>query len=173
MRAPLAYRNGSLRAFGHPLHVMLVHFPLGLWPLVFPLELAGFLGWETGWRIAFWANAAAVLAALPTAATGLADMLGLKRGPAAERTANLHMVAMLGAAALFGGELCFHPHGATNAAPGAAIPAPGAFVNLGMTLLGTAVLLWGAWLGGELVFRHGAGRIGEVPRDREGTEVGG
>jgi hypothetical protein len=76
------------------------------------------------------------------------------------------MAAMLGAAAFFGGELCFHP-------PDAAFVRPRAFVNLGMTLLGTAVLLWGAWLGGELVFRHGAGRIGEPPRDPERTEIGG
>jgi uncharacterized membrane protein len=154
MRAPIAYRNGSLRAFGHPLHVMLVHFPLGLWPWVLPLELAGWLGWEAGWRIAFWANAAGLVAALPAAATGLADMVGLKRGPAAERIANLHMIAMLCAAAAFGGELAFHP-------PGAVIAAPRAFVNLGLGLFGSAFLFWGAWLGGELVFRHGAGRDDE------------
>jgi uncharacterized membrane protein len=160
MRAPLAYRNGSLRAFGHPLHVLLVHFPLGLWPCVFPLELAGYFGWETGWRIAFWANAAALAAALPTAATGLMDMLGLKLGPEADRTANLHMLAMLGAVALFGGELCFHP-------PGAVLVGPKAFVNLGMTLLGSVVLFWGGWLGGEIVFRHGAGRSEEGTRGGE------
>jgi uncharacterized membrane protein len=164
MLSPLAYKDGSLRAFGHPLHVLLVHFPLGLWPLVFPLELAGSFGWASGWRFAFWANALAVAAALPTAATGLMDMAGLKRGPAAERTANLHMLAMLSAAALFGGELCFHP-------PGAAFPFPRAFVNLGMTLLGTVVLFRGGWLGGELIFRHGAGRSDEGPRGREETEI--
>jgi uncharacterized membrane protein len=164
MQSPLAYRDGSLRLFGHSLHVLLVHFPLGLWPLVMPLELAGWLGgWRMGWRLAFWANALALLAALPTAATGLIDLLGLKRGAAAERAANLHMTAMLGAAALFGGELCFHP-------PGAAISAPAAFVNLGLTLLGSAALFWGGWLGGELVFRHGAGRIEEGPRGSEGIE---
>jgi uncharacterized membrane protein len=167
MESPLAYRHGSLRAFGHPAHVLLIHFPLGLWPLVFPLELAGWLGgWEAAWRLAFWANAAAALMAVPAAATGLIDFAGLKRGRAAERTAYLHMAAMLGAAACFGGELCFHP-------PGAAIPAPRAFVNLGMTLLGSAALLWGGWLGGELVFRHGAGRSGEERREGEGTEIGG
>lgn len=159
----LAYRDGSLRAFGHPLHVLLVHFPLGLWPFVFPLELAGWWGgWEIAWRLAFWVNAAAALAALPTAATGLADLVGLRLGPIAERTAYLHMTAMLAAAGLFGGELLFHP-------PAGAIPSPRAFVNLGMTLLGAVCLLWGGWLGGELVFRHGAGRIGEG-RGRDRTE---
>jgi uncharacterized membrane protein len=166
MASLLAYRNGSLRAFGHPAHVMLVHFPLGLWPWVFPLELAGWLGWAPGWRLAFWVNVVAVVAALPTAATGLIDLAGLKRGPAAERAANLHMAAMLCAAALFGGELCFHP-------PGAALAGPRAFVNLGMTLLGVVVLLWGAWLGGELVFRHGAGRIEEEARGNPGAESRG
>lgn len=154
MRAPLAYRNGSLRSFGHPLHAMLVHFPMALWPMVLPLELAGLLGWEPGWRIAFWANAAGLATALPAAVAGLADMLGLRRGPAAERVANLHMAAMLCAAAAFGGELAFHP-------PGAALTAPRAFVNLGLCLLGSACLFWGGWLGGELVFRHGAGRDDE------------
>lgn len=163
MAAPIAYKDGSLRAFGHPVHVLLVHFPLGLWPLVFPLELAGSFGWSLGWRLAFWINAFAVLMALPTAVTGLIDMAGLKRGPAAERTANLHMIAMLSAATLFGGELCFHP-------PSAALALPRAFVNLGLTLLGTACVSWGGWLGGELIFRHGAGRSDEGPRGREETD---
>jgi uncharacterized membrane protein len=167
MASPLAYRNGSLRAFGHPVHVLLIHFPLGLWPLVFPLELAGWLGgWEAPWRLAFWANAAGVAAALPAAATGLIDLAGLKGSPAAARVANLHMAVMLGAASLFGAELCFHP-------PGAAIAGPRAFVNLGLTFLGMSALLWGGWLGGELVLRHGAGRIAEGPHDRQGAESGG
>jgi uncharacterized membrane protein len=166
MTSPIDYKNGSLRAFGHPMHVLLVHFPLGSWPLVFPLEVAGCFGWALAWRLAFWINAFGVLTALPTAATGLIDLVGLKRGPAADRTANSHMLAMLSAAALFGGELCFH-------SPGAAIPMPRAFVNLGLTLLGSVVLFRGGWLGGELILRHGAGRRDEGPSGREETEIRG
>ncbi len=166
MLSPIVYRNGSLRVFGHPMHVLLVHFPLGLWPLVFPLEAAGCFGWAMAWRLAFWINAFGVLAALPTAATGLIDLAGMKKGPAAERTANAHMLAMLSAAALFGAELCFHP-------PGAAIPLPRAFVNLGLTLLGSAALFRGGWLGGELILRYGAGRGDEGPSGREETEIRG
>lgn len=163
MRAPLAYRDGALRLFGHPLHVLLIHFPLGLWPWVFPLEMIAWLaGWDLGWRIAFWANAAATAVAVPTAATGLIDLAGLsKLKPEAASRANLHMSVMLTAAALFGGELFFH-------APNAALTVPGAFVNLGLTACGMLALLWGGWLGGELVFRYGAGRIGEGTDGREG-----
>jgi len=76
------------------------------------------------------------------------------------------MTAMLCAAALFGGELFFHT-------PGATIPLPKAFVNLGLTLLGSGALAWGGWLGGELILRHVAGRIDEGPRGREETEIRG
>jgi uncharacterized membrane protein len=162
MRAPLAYRDGALRLFGHPLHVLLVHFPLGLWPFVFPLELIAWLaGWDLGWRIAFWANVAGTAMAVPTAATGLIDLAAVAKRPEAASHANLHMAAMLAAAALFGGELCFH-------SPRAAIAAPGAFVNLGLTAGGMLALMWGGWLGGELVLRHGAGRIIGKPDGSEG-----
>src|SRR5690606_12551127 len=99
----LEFRSG-LRVLGHPLHALLVHFPLAFWALVFPLQLAALaLGWDTGWRLALWANLLALAAALPTMIAGLVDLAapGHVEGAAATRTANRHMYVMLSAATCF------------------------------------------------------------------------
>jgi uncharacterized membrane protein len=159
MKPWFAYRDGSLRLLGHPLHPVLAHFPMGLWPLVFPLELAGRVGgWDAGWRLAYCANAAGLALALPTALAGLFELAGLRNAPATA-AANAHMTVMLSAACLFGLELFFR----TGLGP---IAGPRAFVNLGLSLAATFTLLAGGWLGGELVFRHGAGAAPEGTGER-------
>jgi uncharacterized membrane protein len=151
MRPPVEFRNG-LRVAGHPLHALLVHFPIAFWSLVFPLELSGWwLGWDPGWRLAFLANAAGLVGAVAAALTGLPDLMALSDNPKASAAANLHMIVMTGALAIFASEIWLR-HG-----PGPA-SGPRVFAILGLSLSGTLVLLWGGWLGGELVFRHGAGR---------------
>jgi uncharacterized membrane protein len=145
----------ALRIAGHPAHAMLVHFPLAFWAAVFPLEAAGaFLGWDAGWRLAFWVNALAIAFAVPTAGAGLIDFVGL-RGTAAAETAGRHLMVMLTALAAFFADLLM--------GLGRSTPDGGAaWVRLALTLGGALLLLWGGWLGGELVFRHGAGRKDEA-----------
>jgi uncharacterized membrane protein len=144
----LDFRSG-LRVAGHPLHSMLVHFPLALWFLVFPLEAAAvWVGWGPGWRLAFWVNLLALLCAVPTALAGLLDFL--KIGEArASAAGNRHLYVMVTVVAVFAGEAFFHGR----------VPPEGsrAFLNLGLSLGGALLLTWGSWLGGELVFRHGVG----------------
>lgn len=145
------FRDG-FRVLGHPAHAVLVHVPLALWVLVFPLELAAWaLAWTEGWRLAFLANVVALAAAVPAMAAGLADFVALARrdDAPAERTAARHLYVMLGAAAMFGTEAL---------ARGAAPPAASPILNLGLALGALALLAWGGWLGGKLVFHHGVGR---------------
>jgi uncharacterized membrane protein len=153
----LSFRQG-LRLAGHPMHAMLVHFPLALWFLVFPLELAArVLHWNAGWHIAFWANVLALLFSLPTMLTGLLEFTAMRDIETTE-AANRHMYVMLAVAALFLGEALLN---------GGKHPPVGgrAFLNLGLSLAGTLLLTAGAWLGGDLVFRHGVGTRLRAPRD--------
>lgn len=154
MRPLVEFRRG-LRVGGHPLHTLLIHFPIAFWSLVFPLELAGWLGgWEMCWRLAYLANAAGIAAALPAAAAGFFDLVALADQPKPSAVANTHMLVMLGSLGIFGTELYLR-HGA-GAVPGAPV-----LVILGLSLFATLLLFWGGWLGGELVFRYGAGLKGK------------
>jgi uncharacterized membrane protein len=130
---------------------MLVHFPMALWMPVFPCEFLAWAGrWELFRQFAFWANAAALAAAVPAALTGLLDLAGLKTTRAAA-LGNRHMVIMLLAAAFFGADFFL----ALGTQREAGFPV---FLNLGLSFGGMILLAYGGWLGGELVFRHGAGQ---------------
>lgn len=151
MRKPVGMRGG-FKVLGHPAHALLVHFPLAFLSVVFPLELLGFLGWPASgltWILAYWSQVAGLAFSLPAAFTGLLDLTALNNKPKASALANLHMGVMLGAVSAAG--LGFF----LKAGPGP-IEGPPAFVNLGLSLSSLALLAWGGWLGGELVYRHGA-----------------
>lgn len=142
----------GLTLTGHPVHAALTHFPMAFLMAVFPLEAAGRLGWETGWLLAWWAEAAGLLFAVPTAVTGLFDLAAVTGPPDRPRLAELanrHMWVMLGMVSAFA--LGMFLKGGPDPVSG-----PRAIVTLGLSLLGCLLLVWGGWLGGEMVFRHGA-----------------
>lgn len=152
----------SLHLFGHPIHPMLIHFPLALWMLAVPVDL---LGRGTGVAAAVWAvpwllSAGCVLA-LPAMLTGLLDFAQLGETPAVIRTAYLHLGAMSLAWLLFASSLLVRWEG-----PGWQFAA--GWVDLTLSLGGLIALSLGAWLGGELVYRHGVGVNQAASEDPEG-----
>ncbi|MDB5104337.1 MAG: hypothetical protein JWP91_2026 [Fibrobacteres bacterium] len=153
MRPVIEFRKG-IRVMGHPLHTILVHFPIAFLFLVWPLEMAGWLaGWNQGWRLAWLAEAAGLVFAVPALITGLWDLIGLSSDRDRQKASalgNLHMMVMVGAVCVFGFALYLKD----GLAP---IPPPVLFAILGLSFAGTGLLIWGGWLGGEMVFRHGAG----------------
>lgn len=139
----------GLKLTGHPVHAALSHFPMAFLMAVFPLEAAGLLGWETGWLLAWWAEAAGLLFAVPTALSGLFDLAALHDRPRLSVLANRHMLVMLGMVSAFGAGMFL------KGGPGA-LSGPMRFVTLGLSFAGFLLLVRGGWLGGEMVFRHGA-----------------
>jgi uncharacterized membrane protein len=141
-----------LRFLGHPLHPALVHFPMGLLPLSVLADLLVFWTKQTFWeQFSFWILAAGLAAAVPTLLTGFLDFLAIpeQEEPAA-RTAQTHMMVILSALTSFGLSLFFRLE------PSVSNQKVWAFC---LSLLGLILLLWGGWLGGELVFKHGIGRV--------------
>jgi len=70
---------------------------------------------------------------------------------------NPHMSVMLGAACLMGFSLNLKGGTATTAP----ITLSGLFAIFGLAFGAAAALtVWGGWLGGEMVFKHGAGSRG-------------
>jgi len=136
------------RIAGHPLHPALAHFPVALWLAAVLWDAIGW--WRVGeplWgQMSYWCLALGLVAALPTAATGLIELLSLAPGEPAIATATAHMLVMLTATGLFGASWLVR---ATDGAVGWAIA---------LEVVGAAVVFVGGWLGGTLVYRHGIGR---------------
>nr|WP_166177771.1 DUF2231 domain-containing protein [Altererythrobacter segetis] len=134
----------------HPIHPALVHFPLGLLLTATIVDLAHWAGLWTEPYFAAWLMAAGLIAALPAMAAGLYDFAKLDEAvvPHALRHMGAMALSWLGYAVA----LYLRRDGLIAAAdPSTA--------SLAMSVASALVLGLGGWLGGELVYRYGAGRI--------------
>jgi uncharacterized membrane protein len=128
-----------LRIAGHPVHPALTDLPIGFWTSAWVLDLIG------GERHAPSAELLAglgVLSALPTAATGAADWRSLS--PRDKRLGLLHAASNVTATALYAASWLARRRGDRRR-------------GLVLGHLGAAAATVGGALGGELVFRRGAG----------------
>jgi uncharacterized membrane protein len=131
---------------GHPIHPMLVPFPIVCFIGALAADIAfikfGWHGWAVGGRVLLLVGL--IMAAL-AAVTGLTDFLGEKRiqGPDAVK----HMLANVTAVVLELINLILRWHN------DAAVPKIGVYLSAIVVL----ILLYSGWKGGELVYRHGMG----------------
>src|SRR5882724_2108711 len=93
------------KPFGHPLHPILVHLPIGLFFVSFLFDI-GSLIWRrapSAWfiRPAFYTMALGVLTALIAAGPGFVDYLDIRRDHPARKIATWHMWLNLSAVALY------------------------------------------------------------------------
>jgi uncharacterized membrane protein len=137
-----------MRFLGHPVHPMLVHFPIAFWSLGTAcdgLTLLGFPGaWPQGWLCLGIGAAAAV----PAMVAGIIDFAGLETKIAA--AAMRHMLLMATAWIVYLAAFVTRSDGwAPVATPG--------WLTLALSLTGWAFLAAGAHQGGILVYRLGAG----------------
>lgn len=131
---------------GHPIHPMLVVFPIGLWVFSFISDLiylgTGDLAWQA---TAYYTMAGGVIGALAAAIFGAIDLFALPQGNT-RRIGEIHMTINLAVVALFLINLWWR----TQVAPDSTGP-------IWLSALGVALLAVSGWLGGELVYVHGAG----------------
>ena len=133
----------------HPLHPMLVHFPVACWSLATLADIASLhFGEGAGWLGGMLALAGCAMA-LPALAAWLYELTRIPAGSSAMRTVYLHMGAMLAAFVFYlaslllrAGHFQLHPPG--NA-------------SLVLDIAGFLVLIAGGWLGGRLVYHFGIG----------------
>jgi nitrite reductase/ring-hydroxylating ferredoxin subunit len=123
--------------FGQPAHPALVRMPLGCWTSAVLLDL--FHGTE---RASGTLVAIGLAASMPSAATGLADWSALHRHQ--QRVGLVHAISQVSAVTLFGASLLARLAGR---------PGNGKVLSAG----GLAVATVGAYLGGHLALRLGAG----------------
>ena len=143
----------------HPVHAMLVPFPIGLWVFSFVADLMFLLGWGGPvWNdVAFYTMVGGTVAALLAAPFGLLDLLSM-RDPATRRLGKMHLVLNLLVVATFAADIWLRMQTGTGA-------------GLPVMLSAVAILMLAAsgWLGGEMVYVHGAGV--QPPPERRETEI--
>ena len=140
--------QAKARLFGHPIHQMLIVFPLGLLgtSLFFDiLHLA--IGGEHWALVSYYMVAAGILSGLLAAPFGLIDWLAIPGGTRAKRIGLLHGGGNVVVLLLF--VVSWFLRRDTPTAPGG--------LAIGLSLVGVLLALATGWLGGELVDRLGIG----------------
>lgn len=140
--------ESKVKIAGHPVHPMLIVFPLGLLATSFFFDIIRMAGGsETLGPASYWMIAAGIIGGLVAAVFGLVDWLAIPRDTRAWRVGLLHGGGNVVVVVLF--LLSWIARRPDPAHPGA-----GAFV---LSLLGVLLALVTGWLGGELVDRLGVG----------------
>jgi uncharacterized membrane protein len=139
--------------FKHPIHPMLIVFPIGLW--IFSLacdliRLAGVSGdaWST---VALFSMVGGLVGALCAAVPGFIDLLFYKGGaPPVKTIALSHMAINLTAVVLYAINIWLRASGPTNL--GTSLSAP-----VVLSIIGVVLLFVSGWLGGQMVHVYGVG----------------
>lgn len=136
---------------GHPIHPMVVHFPVALWTLAVAADAGGWI-WRDPvfWTLSFYAQALGDLAGAAAIVTGWLEFMTILPASPAQDAAAGHMVMMCSAWLAFLVSLAlrsFPPRAPTTIWPTAVAEA------------GWLAMAIGGWLGGKLVYRFGIGIV--------------
>jgi len=134
---------------GHPIHQMLIVFPLGLLVMALVFDILYFITGNSGFATAaFWDIPAGIIGGLIAAVFGFIDWLAIPAGTRAKRIGLLHGSGNVVVVVLFAISWLLR-WGAPDGAPGLAAFVP-ALIAVGLGAIT-------GWLGGELVDRLGVG----------------
>ena len=135
---------------GHPVHPMIIPFPIALW--VFSLVADVIYLWRGNlvWKdyIAFYTLLAGILGAAVAAVPGLIDWMSLT-DKAIVKIANWHARLNVIALLVFAGSFYLRTKSGSSMVSGNFI------IPLALSVLGVILISISGYLGGELVFKHG------------------
>ena len=138
--------EAKAKVLGHAVHQMLIPYPLALLTTAIIFDVIHLITGTPLWSIiAFWMIAAGIIGGLLAAVFGLIDFSGIPKSTRARRVGVLHGSGNVVMVVLFLGSWLLRR------------PDPGHPTTLAvlLALAGGALSLVTAWLGGELVDRHG------------------
>jgi uncharacterized membrane protein len=136
------------KLLGHPIHPMLIVFPLGLLATAVAFDIVGLVEGDSSWfGISYWMIAAGIIGGLLAAIFGLIDWIAIPSGTRAKRIGLLHGATNVVVVLLF--IASWFLRGATGLVPGTGA--------LACSFIAVVLALVGGWLGGELVDRLGIG----------------
>ena len=136
------------KLLGHPIHQMLIVFPVGLLAMAVIFDaLALLAGLSQLTQAAYWMIAAGVVTGLLAAPFGTIDWMAIPGGTRAKRIGAVHGIGNVIVVLLFAGSWLLR-------ADALSVPSTAA---LALSFTGGALALFTAWLGGELVDRLAVG----------------
>lgn len=135
---------------GHPIHPMIIPFPIGLWVFSLVADVIYLWRGHSVWRdsIAFYALLAGIIGAAVAAVFGIIDWLSITDRTVkkvADWHARLNVIALLVFAASF----------YLRTTSGSAWISGSYTIPLVLSVLGVLLITISGYLGGELVFKHG------------------
>lgn len=138
----------------HPIHPILVHFPVAAWVISTIGDIVGlFTNEQVSW-VAGVLLVVGTITALFAMATGLIELSKIDQQNPAMKIANQHMIFMMVSWSFYAVSLFLRLDGTD-------LGQPDAFA-ITMSIVGFIFLCIAGWLGGKLVYEHG---IGIRPRD--------
>ena len=136
------------KLFGHPIHQMLIVFPLGLLATAVVFDVIRLVSGNGYWsEIAYWMIAAGVIGGLVAAPFGTIDWTKIPAGTRAKRIGLLHGVGNVVVVGLFAISWLLRRDD----------PRAPETLALALSFVGVALALVTGWMGGELVDRLAVG----------------
>lgn len=140
--------RAKARLLGHPIHQMLIVFPLGLLATSLIFDIVHLVSGGEQWAvISYWLIAVGILSGLVAALFGLIDWLAIPSGTRARRIGLVHGLGNVVVVGLFALSW-FLRSGAPGTPHG---------LHIGLSVVAVLLALVTGWLGGELVDRLGVG----------------
>lgn len=138
----------KIKPMGHPVHPMLVNYPLGLLTIAPIFDVIHWITRNGYWStVAFWMIAVGTAAGLLAAVTGTIDWLGIPAGSRAKMVGLIHGVGNYFILALFVISWLTRLNAQAN---------PPIIASV-LTFLGAALFMVTGYLGGELTIHFGVG----------------
>jgi uncharacterized membrane protein len=136
------------RLFGHPIHQVLIVFPLGLLATAVIFDVISLVAGNGYWsEIAYWMVAAGIIGGLAAAPFGFIDWTKIPAGTRAKRVGLLHGVGNVAVVLLFVASWLLRRDD----------PRAPETLALLLSFVGAGLSLLTGWLGGELVDRLAVG----------------
>jgi uncharacterized membrane protein len=136
---------------GHPIHPMLIPYPIALWTLSFVTDVIFYFVRNDSLKlISKFLLAAGCLGALAAAVPGLIDFLGL-RDRQVKTIARWHAIINVLALVIFATSLYLRMRA------GAPMVNYRLQIPFLLSLVGVGLITISGWLGGELAYKHGVG----------------
>ena len=140
--------ESRIKVAGHPLHPMLIVFPLGLLATAVAFDIVGLVTGDNTWfTISFWMIAAGIIGGLVAALPGLVDWWAIPRNTRAKVIGLWHGAGNVVVVVLFAISWFLRRSNGD-------VPTKAALV---LSFVAVVLALVTGWLGGELVDRLGVG----------------
>jgi len=138
--------QGKAKLLGHPIHQMLIVFPLGLLATSVVFDIVRLATGNPFWaQISYWMIASGLVGGALAAVFGLVDFLSIPKETRARRIGAIHGIGNVVVMVLFGLSFLLRNQDIASVAP------------IGLSIAGAGLALVTGWLGGELVDRLAVG----------------